>query len=424
MATVERPLLRASRVIHAPLVDSRGERVGRVDDLIVRLSDGGYPPVIGLQASIGGRSLFIPAERVGSLEPGRVQLSGDTVDLKRFERRPGEVLLGEDVLDRRLIDVSAGRLVHANDVELGRVDGWWRLVGVDPTRRGLLSRLRPGGGEPARPANVLDWSDVEPFVGHVPSARLLIPLRRLRRLHPAQIADIVEGASHEQGEEILTAVEEDPELEADVFEELDTHHQLEFLESKPNQEAAEILGEMAADDAADLLAEVDQDRRKPILDLLPAEQQRKVRALLAYNPETAGGLMSPDLITVPVGATVADALEAVRASSQDMPRQAATVVFVVEDDRRLRASIPVVELLRDPPDRPLADYLEEPKPPHLHVDESLEEVALLIADFNLTAAPVVDRDGRRLIGVVTADDVIEALIPKDWRRRQIAESED
>jgi CBS domain-containing protein len=424
MATVERPLLRASRVIHAPLVDTRGERLGRVDDLIVRLADGGYPPLTGLRANVGGRQLFVPADRVASLEPGRVQLSGDTLDLKRFERRPGEVLLGEDVLDRRLIDVAGGRLVHANDIELGRVDGWWRLVGVDPTRRGRLARLLPGGGGPAHPAPLLDWSDVEPFVGHVPTARLLLPLRRLRRLHPAQIADIVEGASHEQGEEILTAVEKDPELEADVFEELDPHHQREFLASKSNEEAAEILGEMAPDDAADLIGELDQERRRPILDLLPPGQQHKVRGLLAYNPETAGGMMSPDLVSVPLGGTVADALEAVRTSGDDLPWQAASMVFVVEGDRRLRLSVSVVDLLRTTPDRPLRELLREPVPPHLHVDDGLEQVALLMADFNLTAVPVVDRADRRLVGVVTADDLIEALIPRDWRRRQIAESAD
>jgi CBS domain-containing protein len=425
MTTVERPLLRATRVIHSPLVDSRGERLGRVDDLIVRLADAGYPPVIGLKASIGGRQLFVPVDRIGALAPGRVQLSGDTLDLKRFERRPGEVLLDEDVLDRRLIDVAGGRLVHANDIELGRVDGWWRLVGVDPTRRGRLARLLPGGGgEPRRPSSMLDWSDVEPFVGHVPSARLLLPLRRLRRLHPAQIADIVEGASHDQGEEILTAVEQDPELEADVFEELDTHHQREFLRDRPDEEAAAILGEMAPDDAADLIAELDQERRTPILDLLPAEQQRKVRSLLAHNPDTAGGLMSPDLVSVSVEATVADALEAVRTSSGDLPWQAASMVFLVEGDGRLLASVSVVDLLRTASDRPLRDLVQENVPPHLHADEGLEEVSLLMADFNMTAAAVVDRASRRVVGVVTADDLIEALIPRQWRRRQSAGAED
>ena len=424
MTTVHGPLVPATRIIHSPLVDTRGERLGRVEDLIVRLADGGYPPVTGLVVTVGGRRLFVPADRIAALEPGAVQLAGDTLDLRRFERRPGEVLLHEDVLDRRLIDISGGRLVRAHDVDLARIDDAWRLAGVEPAGRRRLARLLGSGREAARPSGVVDWSDVEPFVGHVPSARLLLPLRRLRRLHAAQIADIVEGASHEEGEEILGAVEADPELEADVFEELDTHHQLEFLQTKPDQEAAEILAEMAPDDAADLIAELDQDRRLPILELLPAGHQQKVRRLLAYHPDTAGGMMSPDFVSVSVDARVADALEAVRTSSDELPAQTRGTVFLTDGVGSLQASVSVVDLLRAASDRPLREYLAAPVPPHLHADEGLEQIALMMADFNMSAAAVVERADRRIIGVITADDLIEAMVPREWRRRQIAQSGD
>ncbi len=423
MTTIEGSLLPATQIIHAAIVDSRGEKLGRVQDVIVRLADGGYPPITGLKARIGGRELFVPATQIGSLSPGRVQLSGDTLNLQRFERRPGEVLLREDVLDRRLIDVSAGRLVHANDVELARIEGWWRLVGVDPRRRGMVARLLPARGQPLRPAEVLDWSDVEPFVGHVPTARLNFPLRRLRRLHAAQIADIVEDASHDEGQEILDAVEADPQLEADVFEELDTHHQLEFLQSKPDAEAAEILAEMTPDDAADLISELDQERRAPILALLPEDEKRKVAALLAYHPETAGGMMSPDFASVSARATVGEALQRIRAMPAEVPWQTASEIFVVDDDAKLLGSVSVVELLRAEAGTSISAVVEEPVAAHLDVDDDLATVALTMADFNMTAAPVVDRDGK-VVGVVTADDLVAALIPKDWRRRQLAESDD
>jgi MgtE intracellular N domain/CBS domain len=423
VATIDSTLLPATQIIHATVLDSRGEKLARVEDLIVRLADGGYPPVTGLEVRIGGRDLFVPASQIGSLEAGRVQLSGDTLNLQRFERRPGEVLLRADVLGRRLIDVTAGRLVHANDVELARVDGWWRLVGINPRRRGLLGRLRPSRGPATPAADVLDWSDVEPFVGHVPTARLTFPLRRLKRLHPAQIADIVEGASHDEGQEILDAVEADPELEADVFEELDTHHQLEFLQSKPDAEAAEILGEMAPDDAADLISELDQDRRAPILALLPDDQKRKVQGLLAYHPETAGGMMSPDFTSVSSRATVGQALEQVRAVADDVPWQTASEIFLLDDEGRLQGSLSVVELIKADPAAPISSVVDEPVAARLEADDDLATVALTMADFKMTAAPVVDREGR-VVGVVTADDLVEALIPKDWRRRQIAETDD
>ena len=420
MPEITGPLVPLTRVLRSPLEDRSGGRLGRVDDVIVRLADGSYPPVTGLKARVGGRELFVPADRIATLEAGRVRLSGETLNLGRFERRPGEVLLREDVLDRKLIDVSAGRLVHANDIELACVDGWWRVVGVDPSSRGILRRLLPGGvGERVAPGTVVDWSDIEPFVGHVPTARLLLPLRRLKRLHPAQIADLVEGASHEEGDEIITAVHQDPDLEADVFEELDTHHQLEFLREKSDAEAAAILAEMAPDDAADLLTELDQDRRLPVLALLPAEQQAKVRSLLSYNPTTAGGMMSPDVVSVSHSASAATALEAVRAP-EELSTQVGSVVILLDDDGHFAGAVPLAEVIRAPADQPLVESVE-PIRAQLDPGDGVDEVALLMTDFNLTAAPVVDDEGT-VLGVVTVDDLLEAMLPSDWRRRQLADT--
>src|SRR5262249_10083150 len=155
------------------------------------------------------------------------------LDLRPFERRSQEVLLKKDVLDRQLINVDGARLVRANEIELARLEGWYRVVGVDVGPRGMLRRLvprsLPRGGARRR---FLHGASVEPFTGHVPTVRLRVPHPKLARLHPAQLADLVEAASHREGEEILGAVGSDPELEADVFEELEPHHQLEFIEDR------------------------------------------------------------------------------------------------------------------------------------------------------------------------------------------------
>src|SRR5580700_2656085 len=142
------------------------------------------------------------------------------------------------------------------------ISGSWEVIGVDPSSRPVLRRLLPHplGGR-VRPGTIVDWASIEPFVSHVPSAKLRIPYRKLARLHPAQIADIVEAASHEEGEEIIEAVKADRELEADVFEELDTEHQVEFVRSRSDADAARLLARMAPDDATDLIMELDQERR-------------------------------------------------------------------------------------------------------------------------------------------------------------------
>src|SRR5207302_7427916 len=152
-----------------------------------------------------------------------------------------------------------GRIVQAHDLVLAAGDEGWYLAGIDRSTQAMFRRLLPRRGRPdLRRHAILDWKDVQPFVGQVPTAKLLMPLQRLRRLHPAQIADIVEDASHEEGQEIIEAVESDPGLTADIFEELDAEHQVEFLKSKSNEDAARILERMATDDAAVRTVDLDQ----------------------------------------------------------------------------------------------------------------------------------------------------------------------
>lgn len=396
------------------LVDRAGEKIGRVDDLIVRLADGGYPPVTGLKARIGSREVFVSVEQIAQIESGKVQLRGDQVDLGRFERREGEVLLRKDLLGHRLINVVGARLVRADDIVLGHVEGWWRVVGIDTSFRSLFRRLLPRALRrrgSVRP--FLDWESVEPFVGHVPSARLRMGFGRLAKLHPAQLADLVEAASHEEGEEIIAAVGDDRELEADVFEELDPEHQVEFLRERSDEEAAKVLAAMEADDAADLVGDLDQERREPLLKLLPWRQQRKIRTLLGYNPATAGGLMSPDFVSLRESATVSQALDELRRT--ELPEETVTTVLVLDDIGRLSGLVSVVMLLKEELAAPLAEVKSSPSLT-LAPDDDLSDIAIKMADYDLTVAPVVDTDGRPL-GIVTVDDLLELMIPDDWRRR-------
>src|ERR1700752_3053505 len=224
-------VLHLSQVVGGELRDAAGGRLGRVDDLIVRLGDDEYPRVTGAVASVAGRQVFVPAEQMTEIAPGRITLGGDVLDLQHFRRRAQEVLLKKDVLDRQLINVDGARLVRANDIELTRLEGWDRVVGVDVSLRGPARRVVPRPlARAIRPGDFLDWASVEPFTGHVPTVRLRVPHPKLARLHPAQVADLVEAASHNEGEEIMAAVAADPEREADVIEELEESHQREFVE--------------------------------------------------------------------------------------------------------------------------------------------------------------------------------------------------
>ena len=406
--------LMVTQLLRSPVLNPAGTEVGRVEDFIAKLADGTYPPVTWLKVRVGAQDVFIGKDLIDSLEPGGVRLNTHTIRTEAFQRRPGEVLLAADVLGRHLVDVVKGRIVQAHDLVLAPGDEGWYLAGIDRSPQAMLRRLLPRRGRPdLRRHAILDWKDIQPFVGHVPTAKLLMPLQRLRRLHPAQIADIVEDASHEEGQEIIEAVESDPALTADVFEELDTEHQVEFLKSKSNEDAARILEGMAPDDAADLLSELAQERRKPIFEMMGASQQYKLRKLLQYHPTTAGGMMSPDYVWVVRESTVEMALEAVRTDDK-APHQLLTTVFVTDHDGLYIGSIGVVELLRT--DRTHRVEELELTIVSVHGNADFADVALMMADYNLIALGVVDAAGN-LIGAISCDDVIEALVPEDWRNR-------
>jgi CBS domain-containing protein/sporulation protein YlmC with PRC-barrel domain len=410
-------IVHLSSVAGSPLLDSAGERLGRVSDIVARLDSGDpLPPVIGLKARIGGREMFVPASRVAKLGPDAAQTSTTKLNLAQFERRPGEVLLAADVLDRSLINVKTAKLVTAREVDLVCQDGAWRVAGVDPTVRARVRRFLPRGSRQhdAEHDQFVPWADMEAFVGHVPSSRLKLASRRLARLHPAQIADLVEAASHEEGEEILEAVAQDKELEADVFEELDDEHQVEFLRERSDEQAAALLSRMATDDAADLLIELDQDRRLPILNLLPAVKQRKIKGVLGHNPSTAGGIMNPDFIVASSHASAGEALDRVRAS--ELGPQQLSILCVTDESGTLAGTLSLADLIRAEPNERLGNLCDEAPTPTVGTEADLPEVARLMTDYNLIAMPVLDADAKP-VGIIAVDDVLELLLPDEWRRR-------
>lgn len=418
--------LRLSGLLKRPVVDSGGESLGGLSDLIVRLRGSDYPLVTGLVVAIGGgRQVFVPMDKVSSFAGDVLKLTTAKLDLRHFERRDGEVLLSADVLGHRLIDVPNARLVRAADLQLYRDNSEWVLSGVDtrPRARRLFGLLGPGRSpeEPGTRTGFRDWHDFESLIGHTGSELHRGPFARVHRLRPAQIADLLEEASKNEETEILDRVHADPELEADVFEELDEDLATRLLGARTDAEIAAVLSRMQADDAADTIAELPQQRRQPVLDLLPLAQRTKVLTLLGFNQTSAGGLMGVDYVALPGRATVAEALEQVRVSTGLQP-EALTSVHAVDSEGTLVGVARLVTLLQSDRDRTLTD-VSDTDPIRVGTDTDIMDVAVLMTDYNLVTIPVVD-DERRLLGVITVDDVLEVTLPDDWRRREAAEPPD
>jgi len=405
-------ILHLSLVTSGELTDADGRKLGRIEDLVVRIGQDDYPPITGAVAKVAGRLVFVAAEQIGAIQHGRVTLTKARLDLQPFERREGELLLREDLLDRQVINVDGARIVRANEIEIARIEGWWRVVGIDITPKSLLRRLLPRAIAPQTVgvSGFLDWASLEPFTGHIPTITLRVPHPKLARLHPAELADLVEAAPHGQGEEIIAAVRHNPELEADLFEELGDEHQLEFAEDRDDHQVADLMARMEIDDAADLLGQFDDDRRSHILELLPQVQQRRLRALLGYEPLTAGGLMSPDFVAVFSQASQAEVLDRVRRAAT--PSDALVWIFAINTHHRFRGAVSLPDLVRAEPDTAITDLISHSR--SVTVDADLDEIVRAMTDYDLTVVPVVD-DDQRPIGIITVDDVLELIAPPPGR---------
>ena len=413
-------VLHLSDLVGRAITDRRGESIGRLADVIVRLRGADQPVVSGLVAAVGGRDVFVPFEQASGFDGEVLKLTSARLDLRRFERRDGEVLLRADVLGHRLIDVPAAHLIKAVDLELRGQGNDWVLAGVDTHRRSrsLLRMISPGDGGVRQ---FEDWANFEPLIGHAGSALLRGPFARIRRLKPAQIADLLEEASKAEETEILGQVHVDPELEADVFEELDEDLATRLLGARTDAEIAGVLARMRADDAVDAISELPQRRRQPVLDLLPIGQRTKVLTLMGFNPTSAGGLMGVDFLAVDCDVTVGEALEAVKKASS-LQAEALTSVHALDAGQRLCGVAKLVTLLQTDPRTEFSQVWDD-DPVRIGADTDMVDVAVLMSDYNLITIPVVDEQ-RVMIGLITVDDVLEITLPDDWRRRDAAEPPD
>ena len=412
--TLSRPVIHFSELLKAAVVSRSGEAIGRVEDVVVRLRGAeSYPLVTGYVVGVGGRRVFVSAENVESVAADRVELTKNKVDLRGFERREGEYLLRADVLDHRFIDVPNAELVHAYDIELEDSGQGWVLARLD-TRRPprLFGLIKSSGGHAAR-----DWKAFEPMIGHGQSMLVRRVAGRVHTMRPAQIADLLEDATEAEGGEILERVHTDPELEADVFEELDPDKASKLFDDMPDAQVAAVLGRMRADDAADAVVDLRQSRRRQVLDLMPAGARTKVITLMGFNPHSAGGLMNTDIVTCPASTTAAAALEIIAAARSLQP-EALLKMHALNKHHQLIGVVSVIRLVQANPDDKVKALMDA-DPVRVGPDADLTDIALLMSDFNLASVPVVD-DTDHVLGVVTYDDVLEALIPDDWRRREPA----
>jgi flagellar motility protein MotE (MotC chaperone)/sporulation protein YlmC with PRC-barrel domain len=410
MATTTRVYI--ARLAGLNVFDPNGDQVGRVRDAVARVRTAGAPPrVVGLIAEIAmRRRIFLPVGRITAMESDAVVLGTGTLNLRRFEKRPGEILVLEELLDRRVTINESGRAATVVDVAMeSDRSGEWSLTRI--AVRELSSRLGRRGH-----SHQLEWSEVTGLIGEADLQGTASILAVLDNMRPADLANVLQDLSDARRVEVAAAL--DDERLADVLEELPEHDQVEILGALDPARAADILEEMDPDDAADLLAELPKPDQDVLLDLMEPDEASPVRQLLHYQPGTAGAVMTSEPIILTPDATVAEALARIR--EPHLAPAVAAGVFVARAPMatptgRYLGVVHFQRLLREPPASMLGGVVDNDIDP-LDPATPLAEITRRMATYNLVSMPVVDALGR-LVGAVTVDDVLDHLLPRDWRDR-------
>ncbi len=399
----------AARLSGLPVFDPAGDQVGKIRDLVVVLRPGGLQPrVLGLVVEVfGRRSIFVPMTRVTHVDTGQVITTG-VVNMRRFEQRPSETLVFGQMLDRQVTirDTGVTGAVYDVAMELTRTRDW--LISKVALQEGSKRFGRKGQ------THVVDWRDIEGFSAPEEGQGVTHLLAAFEEMRAADLASVMHDLPAKRRGEIAAAL--DDERLADVLEELPEEDQVEILGNLGNERAADILEEMSPDDAADLVAELPPDTAERLLALMDPEEADDVRRLMSYEERTAGGMMTTEPVILPPDATVAEALAHVRLA--ELTPSLAALVYVARPPLepptgRLLGVAHIQRLLREPPSTMVGHVLDSDTEP-LRPTSSLEDVARHLATYNLVASPVVDEQGR-LVGAVTVDDLLDHLLPENWR---------
>jgi sporulation protein YlmC with PRC-barrel domain len=402
-----------TELLGAPVYDSTGAAAGKVREVgICPAEDRERISVLVVRGRFGDRVL--PGDQMTRAN-GAVRAATAQPSWAPYSGQEGLLLLGRDLLDQQIIDVHGRKVVRVNDVDLQQEQNVLKISAVDFGARGAVRRMLKGL-VPLRllrklleklPQKAIPWPYVD-LVETDPARRvkLKISYERLARLHPADIADIVEELTPAEREAVFETLDE--EVAAEALEEVVPKVQQSIIRSLDSDRAADIVEEMDPDAAADLLGDLPEERTSEILQEMAPEERQEVSDLLEFKENSAAGRMNTEYIALPVSAIAADAVEALRQFEGGV--ESVSTIYMVDSHGTLAGAVPLAKLVLAPPDAPLLALTQEPL---ISCKEDARELefAELFDKYNLVTLPVID-EHNKLTGVITSDDVISMLRAK------------
>jgi magnesium transporter len=418
------PALSFTRLRHRPVVDSHGVAVGRLEDLVV-LALGAKPQVTKFCVRRPDREewvLFwdlvtgIPADPRAPF-----RLRSAATDLAPATLRPDEMRLAKNVLDKKVVDTIHKKVVRVNDIELDEREGRLHVSGVEGGLRGLLRHLKSErlaerlaalvGAD--LPREVVPWEALDPLETELTRAKRQAVYTKLAKLHPADIADIMEELNPSERAAILAALDEATAAEA--ITEAEPEVQASMVQMMEPEKAADILEEMEPDEAADILHDLPEAKAEELLETMEPKEAQEVEELLEHGEDTAGGLMTTEHVAFPPALTAAEAIQRIR----DEARDAETIyyLYITGPQERLLGVLSLRELILADPGQRLEQIMHTDVV-SVRPDTGLREVAELQTKYNLLALPVVSGEGE-MLGIITVDDVLNLILPMIWKKRAV-----
>ena len=412
---IRQSLISVAGLIGRPVVHKDGLEVGHLVDLVFRWdTQKAYPPLSGIVVRVGRRLSWIPASEVQTILPKAIHLGTAKIDLRDVRSREGEVRLAKDVLDHQLVDVEGARVVRASDLYVASINNQIHLVGVDVGLTSLLRRLGPSAWRSrSTTGNIIDWATIQSFgqqEGNKSGLRLSKTHSELKRLRPGELADLLEDLGREERQELLSSLQ--PEQVADALEEMHSDELEGILRESAPAESAMYLANMEPDEAAEALRDVDAELREDLLALMPDAASDQVEEVLSFEENSAGGIMTPSIVTASPHETVETLRRRLSEDAEDYWELDAVVL--INDSGHLINDIPITNLFLANPDQTLNELTTIHTPVTVSPGASVKEVATLLTDNRRLSVLVLDEHGEP-IGRILAYDIVDALLPEHNR---------
>jgi magnesium transporter len=403
-----------SDFIKKPVLSPTGERIGKLKDVIVS-SDHSYPIIKALKVNTTDKkTINISWRYIGKLGK-EISLKYQLDEITEYQIQKHDIILLKDVMDRQVVDIEGKKIRRVNDIKISPTNGHYHVIGVDIGVNGILRRLSLN--RIAKPLGItsnedlISWKDIDPLESDYSKVKLRVSKQKIKKLHPADMAEIVDQLGLNESLNILNSL--DDESAADTLEEVSPERQVSLLEGMDSQRAAEILDEMSPDDAADVLADLPEEKAEELLDLMEPEESDDLRKLLEYPENTAGGIMTTEFAYVDQDLTVNAVLDSLRLMAENV--ETIYYVYIISKRGDLVGVISLRDILLSEPETKVSEIM------HTHIIkadvlEEQHEVAQKIAKYNLIALPVVE-DETKLRGIITVDDAIDIVLPTAWKKR-------